>query len=250
MTDGTEGEFVEHESGGPRVPREDLLHNLQCAALVGSLTGNLGHDIRNLVMPALLRLDVIGLSPDLTDGTKRDLDSIRKSIGQLQQLADGLRLFESPAFDTRGASGPTNIREWWNGLRMVVASVLPAHTAVRVDIADDLPDAAIPPGALAQVALSVLLNAKRALTGIQRPAIDVCARRDEQGVFLRITDNGGGMTPAVQARCFEPFFTTHGEEGASGLGLYTGRAVMWRYGGDLSVAAAPDRRGTTIVVRR
>ena len=48
------------------------LQRFQRMAMLGTLAGGLGHDLRNLVMPALLRLDVLAASGDLSEAAKRD----------------------------------------------------------------------------------------------------------------------------------------------------------------------------------
>jgi signal transduction histidine kinase len=47
---------------------------------------------------------------------------------------------------------------------------------------------------------------------------------------------------------FEPFFTTRGAEGASGLGLTVALGLAHLQGGDLALESAPDR-GAAFVLR-
>jgi CheY-like chemotaxis protein len=51
------------------------------------------------------------------------------------------------------------------------------------------------------------------------------------------------MSPEVQARIFEPFYTTKGERG-TGLGLAQVYGIVQRHGGEISVASTPGS-GTT-----
>lgn len=43
---------------------------------------------------------------------------------------------------------------------------------------------------------------------------------------ITITDNGGGISPHIQAQLFEPFVTTKSDCQGIGLGLYISQEVM------------------------
>ena len=55
------------------------------------------------------------------------------------------------------------------------------------------------------------------------------------------------MSPEVQSRIFEPFYTTKPRGSGSGLGLSTVFAIVGRIGGTVTVQSAPDA-GTTFEV--
>ena len=67
---------------------------------------------------------------------------------------------------------------------------------------------------------------------------------DERGwVVVEVRDDGAGMTPEVQERAVEPFYTTKG--GHLGIGLTVANGIWRRHRGTLSARGAPGE-GTLI----
>jgi len=66
------------------------------------------------------------------------------------------------------------------------------------------------------------------------------------GVEIKVSDDGCGMSPEVRRQAFDPFFTTRRHEGATGLGLHIVHSmVVDQLEGRLSLASEPDK-GTTV----
>jgi signal transduction histidine kinase len=117
---------------------------------------------------------------------------------------------------------------------------------------------------LNQVFLNILSNAIDALSGSfaigqeslaedkgQRaiPTITIRTKLlDAQQVAIEIADNGSGMTEALQARVFEPFFSTKqiGEGTGLGMSICYG-VVVNQHSGQLRCSSAPWQ-GTTFVI--
>lgn len=206
--------------------------------MVGTLASGLGHDLRNVVMPVLLRLDVLTASAAIPDSARSDLAAIRQSVLHLQRLAGGLRLLSS---DPRESSEVqfTRLGTWWDEVCPLVADALAANTKLEQHVPGDLPNVRVPPSALAQVVMNLAMNARRAMEDLERPELRVAARVVGDTVQIEVSDNGRGMDEATREQCFDPFFTTRPRELSTGLGLSTARGLMKQYGGDLTVEETP-----------
>jgi signal transduction histidine kinase len=77
---------------------------------------------------------------------------------------------------------------------------------------------------------------------------------DELGnVAVEIADTGPGMPADVQARAFEPFYTTKDVGKGTGLGLdISRRIIVERHAGEISIDSRPGRTimRVTLPVRR
>lgn len=68
------------------------------------------------------------------------------------------------------------------------------------------------------------------------PKVEVKTSRRGECVEIRIRDNGGGMSDAVKARVFQPFFTTKPSGHGTGLGLSLSYDIITKgHDGEMSV---------------
>lgn len=72
--------------------------------------------------------------------------------------------------------------------------------------------------------------------GAEVAEVVLAVRRDGDWLAFSIRDNGPGLTAAVTARLFEPFFTTRAE--GTGLGLAIARGVARAHGGNIEAVSS------------
>jgi diguanylate cyclase (GGDEF)-like protein/PAS domain S-box-containing protein len=98
---------------------------------------------------------------------------------------------------------------------------------------------------LRELMTNLIFNAVNALPAGGTIRLRVGAE-DGQGI-VEVIDSGVGMSAEVQARVFEPFFTTRGESG-TGMGLAMVFGIVEQHGGRIEVRSAVGD-GTTIRIR-
>lgn len=105
-----------------------------------------------------------------------------------------------------------------------------------------------------QVALNLIKNALAATprggtitVRIDHPAGPPGGGPHAGEVRLCVRDTGAGMAPEVQARLFEPFFTTRASEGGTGLGLAVVRAIADEHHARIEVRSEPGRGAEFVV---
>lgn len=103
-------------------------------------------------------------------------------------------------------------------------------------------------GQLHQILVNLVQNAVDAIDGWENPAIRITAGEDDKWIVLTVSDNGPGVSPAIQDKIFEPFFTTKPIGTGTGLGLYVSYNMAEKLGGSLSYTDA-DSGGAAFTLK-
>ncbi len=127
---------------------------------------------------------------------------------------------------------------------------------LQLDLAQDLPHIPCYPGEFNQVILNLIINAAHAIEerlasspGSGAGVITIQTRKIEEGVEVRLQDNGAGIPDAIRPRVFDPFFTTKEVGRGTGQGLAICRSVIVeRLGGRLTFESRMGE-GTTFIIR-
>jgi CheY-like chemotaxis protein len=90
----------------------------------------------------------------------------------------------------------------------------------------------------------VLAAGRRTAAGAESAA-EPAGLKPGEYVRLAVSDSGAGMSPDIQARATEPFFTTKRKGEGTGLGLAMARGFAEQSGGALQIETA-EGRGTTV----
>jgi two-component system NtrC family sensor kinase len=77
----------------------------------------------------------------------------------------------------------------------------------------------------------------------------VTTNRAGDTVEIHVSDNGTGMSPEVQQRIFQPFFTTKPTGEGTGLGLSLSYDIITKGHGGTITVEGQQGRGTEFTVR-
>ena len=93
-----------------------------------------------------------------------------------------------------------------------------------------------------QVLINLIKNASDALINTVNPQIKLITERQNEKLYIKVIDNGPGISSEVIENIFIPFFTT--KEKGSGIGLSLSRQIMYLHGGNISVKSEPNVQTT------
>jgi PAS domain S-box-containing protein len=109
------------------------------------------------------------------------------------------------------------------------------------------------PEELEQVLLTILNNAKDAFLSSQQrePLVQIAVKILQEGCYIRIEDNAGGIQEEHLDKVFEPYFSTKHKSQGTGLGLYMAKMIVEDgLGGTLSVCNTQEGACFEIVLNR
>lgn len=224
---------------------------MQKLEALGQMTGTAAHDFNNLmgVVSGGIRLarrkikdaEALHLLDTVADAVQRGTKITQQMLAFASQQK--LDVVES------------NVNELLINLKELLCRAAGSHVAIVYDLADDVPRCmtdrtqfdtavinlvinardAMPDAGVIRISTSRFLGEERKLTGRIRAGPCAC---------VTVTDNGQGMSPDVQRRALEPFFTTKGEKG-TGLGLSQVYGFVRQNGGDMIIESEAGK-GTSI----
>lgn len=117
----------------------------------------------------------------------------------------------------------------------------------RIDLQlADVPSILCAPSQINQVFLNLINNACQA-TNPETGLITITTASAEQGVIIKVADNGSGIAPEVLGKIFDPFFTTKKVGEGTGLGLSIVQRIIKEHGGRMSVESTVGQ-GTCFTV--
>lgn len=100
---------------------------------------------------------------------------------------------------------------------------------------------------LNQMLMNLITNAIDAMPA-SGATLKLKARSLDGGVTIEVTDNGTGMSPEVQKKIFDPFYTTKEVGKGTGLGLHIVQKEVERHEGRISVSSKLGE-GTTFIIK-
>jgi two-component system NtrC family sensor kinase len=167
--------------------------------------------------------------PQLMSETREGLDRVKKIV---QDLKDFSRIDKSDDWED------ANLVKGLESTLNIVQNEIKYKAAVVKELVP-LPDVSCLPTQLNQVFMNLLVNAAQAIP--HRGTITLRSGFDDAHVWVEIGDDGCGIPHEVQARIFEPFYTTKPVGKGTGLGLSVSYSIVQKHNGRIELASAPGQ---------
>lgn len=213
-----------------------------------TFVGNAAHQLKTPLAAIGIRLDSIAGEPDLAEDARSDLAAAKSEVKGLGRLVDQLLLLsrtgEAAGAHKDEASDPVPaLRAVGSQWRETMAE---EGIDLDVEIAADLPKVSLAPDLLAQACENLLDNVVRYCPDSGGALFE--ARRDLEGLKIRVLDNGGGLDPGVEASIFERFTRGRTALPGTGLGMALVRQVVESVGGKAELETSPSGTEVTLSI--
>lgn len=207
---------------------------------LGKMAAGIAHEIRNPLGTLRGFSQFFGSQAECSEKSREYSQLMIEEVDRLNQIVSGLLQF----------SHPREPQRQWVLLNALVSKVA---TLLHVDLTtmdvhfiwDKRSDIKLfaDPDLILQVLTNLLRNSIEATSKGGTISLD-CAR-DEENVFISVTDSGCGMSKQVREKMFDPFFTTNNT--GTGLGLAVSHQIIEQHQGSFEVATEVGV-GTTVTL--
>lgn len=237
---------------GPRLLEKRLALASKMEA-IGRLAGTVAHDFNNTLSIISGFCDI--LQEETTDNDQLSLlttihQTIRRGTSLCNQMMSVGKI--SKPQDAEGGS-EIALRDVLLNYQPILQKAAGSGVEFRILCSAEQDTVRFNGDSLLQVLVNLTLNAKDAIDQLDGKAEarkilistqDLLVGEDDGQshllqagayVVLCVSDNGAGMDEEVRAHVFEPYFTTKGDCGGTGLGLSSVYASVAEYGGNIWV---------------
>lgn len=237
--------------------RRQVQANLQEAdklITIGQLSAGLAHEIGSPLQILKGRAEHLLLCADQPEEIMRHarilVSQTERITGIVQQLLAFTRRRPSH-FDYIDLNVPVSAV-----LNLLEYEAHKKQVNLRFDTAEDLPLIYADSDGIQQIVLNLMTNALSAtspggqiVVTIEPYRPDSRSTQEEaiKTVQIIVRDNGCGMSQEILAHLFDPFFTTHHEQGGVGLGLAVARSIVIAHYGSIKAQSVPGQ-GSTITI--
>ena len=214
---------------------------------IGTLASGIAHDFNNLLGAVLAQAELA--LAELAEGAspEGELNAIRDVAMRGSEIVRELMIYAGKESEVLE---PVDVSEIVEGMLELLKISISKHATLETDLGQHLPadtgNCRADFAACDEPCYERLRGYGRSGRGDPRddPACDGRARfsavrapgRGEY-VQLEVSDTGRGMSPEIQARVFDPFFST--KSPGRGLGLALVHGIVRRLGGAINLASEP-----------
>jgi signal transduction histidine kinase len=208
-------------------------------AAVGEMAAGIAHELNNPLTSvtgfAELALDDIPQDSE----TRKDLEIVMREAIRARDVVRRLLDFARQSESARVRASLNEVVE--DVVALSRHLIRTSGVALKLDLEKNIPWILVDVNQMKQVLLNLIHNALQAMpSGGEMIIATKSAFRDGRDwITVSVCDTGVGIPKLDQARIFEPFYTTKGNQGGTGLGLSVTYGIVTDHGGQIDVESQP-----------
>lgn len=225
-----------------RAAQNELLRTERLTTL-GKFSSMILHDIRNPISVVKAYTDLMLVSGDLPEKQQDYIRNVRFEAERLNQLANELLDYSrgEVRLDMSSVDMDAFMKRVEAWVRRRFAS---RHYDIRVENSCS-GHAIFDQERMFRVLSNLADNARKAMK--REDSFILRSEVDEQWLLFSVSDSGVGMSPDIQEKVFEPFYSSS-EQGGTGLGMAIVKSTVEAHGGSIELESVPGE-GTCVSIR-
>lgn len=243
-----EGELIGYTCVGVDVTKlkseQQKLQQQEKLAVLGQMAAGIVHEIKN-PLTAIKGFSQIIKTKKLDNQIRKYVDIIETEANGVNEVVSDFLAFAKPR---PPVLKPMSINELINSMSLMLESELFIKgIALKIDLSPRERLVMADEGQIKQIILNIVRNAVDAVTGSQKPMIEIDTSNNETNreMNLVIIDNGKGISADGITKVGTPFYTT--KDKGTGLGLSVCFQIVKQHGGRIDVQSELGQ-GTQIVI--
>ncbi len=228
-------------------------------AALGELIENIAHQWRQPLSVISTTAGIMQLQNEMGTLEKKDIEDLLDNIVTVtQDLSQTIEYFRNAFVSSRPEMKKFNVKKLLeNMISNLSLKLSEKNIKVILDIPDDLRIKNYP-NLFLQSIVPIVRNSIDILEekSLDEKLIFIEAGLVEDETVIKIKDNGGGISPSIIDKVFDPYFTTKHKTAGKGLGLYSAMQMVNNgMNGSIEVETSEfnyngkDYRGALFVIR-
>lgn len=232
-----------------RKKMEDSLRRAEQMKLVGEWAAGLAHEIKNSLAGIKISVEVLAEEQDLPE---EDRIAVLKAIDEIKRIEFLLKSLLNFAKPPKLDFTPTNMNIILDhtidfSLKQLSAASEDTPTlTIRRDFDKGLPETMCDSLQMKQVFMNLLLNARDAMPDGGILHVKTFHSKQDNSIYVEISDTGKGINEKIVNKIFTPFFTTKSK--GSGLGLAISKRIVDLHDGTIQAENRPGGGGVFRIV--
>ncbi|HKY53669.1 MAG TPA: GAF domain-containing protein, partial [Anaerolineales bacterium] len=208
-------------------------------AAVGEMAAGIAHELNNPLTSVTGFAELVLEEMPEGSESRKDLETVMREALRARDVVRRLLDFARQSESTRARASLNEVVE-----DVVALSKHLIHTSgieLKIHLEKDLPWVLMDANQMKQVLINLVHNALQAMPdgGEMEIKTSNASRHNRDWITVSVQDTGVGITPLEQSRIFEPFYTTKGNQGGTGLGLSVTYGIITDHGGQIDVVSQP-----------